>query len=59
MRFSQASFWSVFTNSSTAFGTTLRNRPASAGTLTIKVALARARIALALSAFVFWAGSAD
>jgi hypothetical protein len=33
MRFSQASLWFVFTKSSSAFGTTLRNRPASAGTI--------------------------
>jgi hypothetical protein len=33
MRFSQASFWFVFTNSCSAFGSTLRKRPASAGTI--------------------------
>jgi hypothetical protein len=33
MRFSQASLWFVFTKSSSAFGTTLRNRPTSAGTI--------------------------
>jgi hypothetical protein len=33
MRFSQASLWFVFTKSSSAFETTLRNRPASAGTI--------------------------
>ena len=31
--FSQASFWSVFMNSSNALGTTLRKKPVSAGTI--------------------------
>ena len=31
--FSQASFWSVFINSSNALGTTLRKKPVSAGTI--------------------------